>query len=152
MRGENRSFRTIFTSELFLVDSKGILPIYKLTTMTSKLIERTISRAFYFRDRYVFPNLYKQYVRCHLKFSVSALCSWTAVDKDRLKELRPESLENKRIYIDMLQTFKIICGFDDVKSNTWFNRVGSGEHRLTRLSDPLNLMSSRSRLELSHFF
>ena len=49
----------------------------------------------------------------------------------------------------MLQTFKIIIGFDDVKSNTWFNIVGSGEYRLTRLTaDPLNLMPSRSRLEL----
>ena len=34
----------------------------------------------------------------------------------------------------MLQTFKIIRGFDDVKSNTWFNIVGSGEYRLTRLT------------------
>ena len=49
----------------------------------------------------------------------------------------------------MIQTFKIIHGFDDVKSETWFNIVGSGEHRLTRLTaDPLNLMPSRSRLEL----
>ena len=41
----------------------------------------------------------------------------------------------------MLQTFKIINGFDVVESNTWFNIVGSGEHRPTRLTaDPLNLM------------
>jgi len=68
--------------------------------------------------------------------------------EDKLKELRLESLENRRIYIDILQTFKIIRGFDDVESsNTWFNIVGSDE--LTRLTaDPLNLMSSRSRLEL----
>ena len=70
--------------------------------------------------------------------------------EDKLKELRLESLENRRIYIDILQTFKIIRRFDDVESsNTWFNIVGSGEHRLTRLTaDPQNLMSSRSRLEL----
>ena len=73
--------------------------------------------------------------------------------EDKLKELRLESLEKRRIYIDMLQTFKIIHGFDDVKSDTWFNTVGSGEHRLTRLTaDPLNLMSSRSRLELELIF
>ena len=46
----------------------------------------------------------------------------------------------------MIQTFKIIHGFDDVKSETWFNIVGSGEHRLTRLTaDPLNLMRLESR-------
>ena len=139
---------------------------------TANYMLGTISRAFHFRDRHVFLNLYKQYVRCHLEFSVSAWCPWTAVDKDvlervqrravnmisglsgrnyedKLKELRLESLEKRRIHIDMLQTFKIIHGFDDVKSDTWFNTVGSGEHRLTRLTaDPLNLMPSRSRLEL----
>ena len=144
---------------------------------TANYMLGTISRAFHFRDRHVFLNLYKQYVRCHLEFSVSAWCPWTAVDKDvlervqrravnmisglsgrnyedKLKELRLESLEKRRIYIDMLQTFKIIHGFDDVKSDTWFNTVGSGEHRLTRLTaDPLNLMPSRSRLELrANFF
>jgi len=52
----------------------------------------------------------------------------------------------------MLQTFKIIHGFNDVKSETWFNTVGSGEHRLTPLTaDPLKLIPSRSRLERAHF-
>ena len=50
----------------------------------------------------------------------------------------------------MLQTFKIIRDFDDVKINS----VESDEHRLTRLTaDPLNLMPSRSRLVLrANFF
>ena len=132
----------------------------------------TISHAFHFRDRHVFLNLYKQYVRCLLEFSVSVWCPWTAADKDglervqrravnmisglsgrnyedKLKELRLESLEKRRIYIDMLQTFTIIHGYDDVRSETWFNTVRSGEHRPTRLTaDPLNLMPLRSRLEL----
>ena len=47
----------------------------------------------------------------------------------------------------MLQTFKIIHGFDDVKkSNTWFNTLGSGEHRLTSLTaDPLRRYSQYAR-------
>ena len=50
------------------------------------------------------------------------------------------TLKNRKIYIDMLQTFKIIRGFDDVKNITGFNIVGSGEQRLTRLTaHPLNL-------------
>ncbi len=53
------------------------------------------------------------------------------------------TLKNRKIYIDMLQTFKIIRGFDDVKNITGFNIVGSGEQRLTRLTaHPLNLMHS----------
>ena len=43
--------------------------------------------------------------------------------EDILKELRLESLENRKIYIDMIDTFKIIRGFD-VESNKWFNIVG----------------------------
>ena len=119
-----------------------------------------------------FSFFYKN-VRCHFEFSVSSWCPWTAVHKDvlervqrravnmisglsgrnyedKLKELRLESLKKRRIHIDMLQTFKIIRGFDDVKINT----VESDEHRLTRLTaDPLNLMPSRSRLVLrANFF
>ena len=38
-------------------------------------------------------------------------------------------------------------------SNTWLNVVGAGEHRLTCLNaDPLNLLPSRSRLELRDNF
>ena len=48
----------------------------------------------------------------------------------------------------MLQPNKIIYGFDDVSSDTWFDSVGSGEHRLTRLTaDSLNLIPSRAKLE-----
>ena len=132
----------------------------------------TISSAFHFRDRHNFLNLYKQYVRCHLEFSVSEWCpcrqKLERVQRrpinmisgltgrnyeDKLQELRLESLESRRINIDMLQTFKIICGFDDVKSNTWFNIVGLGQHRLTRLTaHPLNLMPSGSRMELRALF
>ena len=35
--------------------------------------------------------------------------------EDKLKELRLESLENRRIYIEMLQTLKIIRGFVESK-------------------------------------
>jgi len=50
-------------------------------------------------------------------------------------------------------TVQLLRFTDDVKSNTWFDIVGSGEHRLTRLTiDPLNLMPSRSRLKLKADF
>ena len=50
-------------------------------------------------------------------------------------------------------TAQLLWFSEDVKSNTWFNIVGSGQNRLTRLTaDPLNLMLSRSRLELGAIF
>ena len=56
--------------------------------------------------------------------------------------------------MDILQTYKIVQGFDDVSSDTWFNMVGAGDHKLTRLTaDTINLLPSRSRLETgSNFF
>ena len=59
---------------------------------TANYILETISRAFHFRDRYVFLNLYKQYVRCHLKFFVSAWSPWTAVDKDILERVQRRAI------------------------------------------------------------
>ena len=47
----------------------------------------------------------------------------TAEDRQGMEDPR-RSLEKRRIYIDMLHTFKIIHGFDDVRSETWFNIVG----------------------------
>ena len=44
-----------------------------------------ISRAFHFRDRFVYVNLYKKYVRCHMEFSVSAWCPWSVADKEALE-------------------------------------------------------------------
>ena len=54
----------------------------------------------------------------------------------------------------MLQTLQNVQGFDDVSSDTWFNMVGAGDHKLTLLTaDPINLIPSRSRLETrSNFF
>ncbi len=40
-----------------------------------------ISRAFHYRDRYIFVRLYKQYVQPHLEFSM--LCSLVAMDSSR---------------------------------------------------------------------
>ena len=68
----------------------------------------TISCAFHFRDWHVFLDLYKQYVRCHLEFSVSAWCPWTAADKDVLERVQCRAVNmisglSGRNYEDKLQ-------------------------------------------------
>ena len=88
-------------------------------------------RAFHYRDARVFLNLYKQYVRPHLEFSVAAWSPWTQEDietlekvkkyavkavsglrsqsyEDRLVELKLTSLHKRRCEIDMVQTYKFI--------------------------------------------
>ena len=47
-----------------------------------------VSRAFHFRDRRVFVQLYKQYVRPHLEFAVPAWSPWTIGDKDTLEKVQ----------------------------------------------------------------
>lgn len=135
-----------------------------------------ISRSFHYRDRKTFVQLYKQYVRPHLEFSVPAWSPWTVADKDmlekvqrravrmisglqgstyeeRLLELGLLSLEDRRIQYDLVQSFKIIRGFDDVSPDTWFNLVGDNPTRVTRHSnDPLNISRKNPRTEIRRNF
>ena len=136
-----------------------------------------VTRAFHFRDRTTFLKLYKQYVRPHLEFAVPAWSPWTQGDRDtiekvqrravrmvsglkagsyeeKLKELDMLSLEGRRTLYDMVQSFKIIRGFDDVKATTWFTLVGDTPHlRLTRnTSDPLNIVRQNPRTEIRRSF
>jgi hypothetical protein len=92
-----------------------------------------ISRAFLYRDRTVFMQLYKQYVRPHLEFSVQAWAPYNAADvealkkvqkkavkmvsglrsqeyADRLKELRLTTLSERRHQADMLMMYKLRHG------------------------------------------
>ena len=129
-----------------------------------------VTRAFHFRDRTTFLKLHKQYVQPHLEFAVPAWSPWTQGDKEtgvrmvsglkagsykeKLKELDMLSLEWRRTLYDMVQLFKIIRGFDDVKATTWFTRVGDTPHlRLTRnTSDPLNIVRQNPTTEIRRSF
>ena len=134
-----------------------------------------ISRAFHYRDRKTFVKLYKQYVRPHLEFAVTAWSPWTVADKEslervqrravkmisglasndyheRLAELGMETLEERRHRMDMAQVYKIVTGKDKVNSGTWFTMARDGQ-RLTRgNAHPLSLKQQRSRLEVRRNF
>ena len=143
---------------------------------TAAAVLAQLTRAFHYRDRHIFVRLYKQYVLPHLEFASVAWSPWTAIDKDtlekiqiravrlvtglkgqsyeeRLAELDMFSLEERRHQADMIQVFKIVNGHDHVDGTQWFRHV-SGELHLTRAAgDSLNLVQSRSRLDLRrHFF
>jgi len=132
-----------------------------------------ISRCFHFRDRYTFLKLYKQHVRCHLEYCSSVWSPWLQTDinllekvqiravkmisglqsdtyEGRLKELNLQSLADRRVRFDMIQTYKILRGFDNVDHKTWFSKVNNNNTRLS--SFHLNLQPSRSNHEIRRNF
>ena len=142
---------------------------------TASSVLGQITRAFHYRDRKTFVKLYKQYVRPHLEFAVTAWSPWTEADKEclekvqmkavkmisgmasndymaRLAELGLETLEERRHRMDMAQVYKIVTGKDKVNSETWFTMARDGQ-RLTRgNAHPLSLKKQRSRLEVRRNF
>ena len=141
---------------------------------TAAAVLGQISRAFHFKDRYVFVQLYKQYVRPHLEFAVQAWSPWSAADKevleavqrrmvrmvsglrsteyeDRLKELGMTTLEERRHQADMAMMFKTMRGVDGQKEE-WFTPAAAGQRRTRVADDPLNVRLAHGRLELRKNF
>ncbi len=136
-----------------------------------------------FRDKVHYIRLYKQYVRCHLEGAVQAWNPWLvqdieniegvqkrAVNKchglqgsyaDKLKSVGLTSLFDRRVRGDMLQTFKILNGIDDVDYHTWFSKV-SEVHQRTRQAvtvldngtvvDCANLVPPKAKLQIRKNF
>ena len=134
-----------------------------------------ISRAFHFRDRFVYVNLYKKYVRCHMEFSVSAWCPWSVADKEalervqrravamvsgltgttykeRLEEIGLMSLETRRIRFDMIETFKMLNSFSDVDYTNWFNLIPPTARQTRSNTDYMNLERSFARTQVRENF
>ena len=121
------------------------------------------------RNKTTFLNLYKQHVRCHLEFAVSAWCPWTVSDinllenvqkrainmisglsgtnyEEKLTELNMKTLEQRRIQLDLIQTYKIIHGVDKVNCSDFFNLVDTSRPCSTRLSScPLNIQLKKTK-------
>jgi hypothetical protein len=74
--------------------------------------------------------------------------------KERLKEIGLMTLDERRHRLDMVQTYKILTGKENVKSDTWFQLVACGAARATRLAaDPWNNRPQPARLEIrGNFF
>ena len=139
---------------------------------------RQIMRAFHYRDRTNFINLYKRYVRVHLEFSVQAWNPWNKADieiledvqiravravsglngksyTERLAELGLQSLADRRIRADMVQTHKIINNIDRVPRSHWFELINDNRTATirTRLAaDDLNIRVKPCKTELRRNF
>ena len=74
--------------------------------------------------------------------------------QEKLKELGLQTLETRRRRFDLIQTSKILKGFDCVDSSIWFETVGNEASRQTRQSAyHLNLVRRKTRTDVrSNFF
>ena len=141
-------------------------------------------RAVTYRDKVYFVKLYKQRVRCHLEFCVQAWCPWLQKDIDLLESVQKRAIRNvcglkgtydekltqlgltplveRRVRGDMLQTYKIMNGVDDVDHRTWFNpasdRTDQPTRSTSRITDEGHVTSTKNisvpqaRLELRKQF
>ena len=130
---------------------------------------------FHFRDKTTFIALYIRYVRCHLEFAGPVWSPWTKQDievlekvqkrairavsglqgsyEDKLMALGIQSLENRRIRQDMIQTFKIIHSVEDVNPTHWFQLASDHSTRETRQStDPYNILPKAAKTEIRRNF
>ena len=51
----------------------------------------------------------------------------------KVEELGIQSLEQRRVRFDLIQTYQILRGYDKVEKGTWFTLVGSDVARQTRM-------------------
>jgi len=141
---------------------------------TANAVLNQIFKAFHYRDKVTFVQLYLQYVRPHLEFASPAWSPWAQADiealervqqrfvkavsglsgrtyEERLVELGLATLKARRAEADLVQTFKILKGIDDVCSDTWFSEVQNGRETRANTGGIL-LRQPRSRLELRRNF
>ena len=71
----------------------------------------------------------------------------------KLTELNMVTLESRMEWLDMVQTFKIVKGVDDVDKDHWFTlRPEDGSHGTRATQGGLNIVGKRSRLEVRRNF
>ena len=133
-------------------------------------------RSFHYRDKLTFVALYKTYVRPHLEFAVPAWNPWLQKDilalekvqrkfvknvtglrsvtyEERLIELNMFDLATRRVYLDLVETYKIIKGITRLNREDIFELISDSQHRPTRSNDcPLNIVIKRSRLDIRRNF
>ena len=115
-------------------------------------------------------------MRPHLEFASPAWSPWHAKDIDKLEnvqrkfvrnvaglqstsyeskliELNLLSLEDRRLYLDLMEVYKIIYGHVRISRDKIFELTGDTERRHTRGTDcPKNIVIKRSNLEIRRNF
>ena len=131
-----------------------------------------MSRAFQYRDKITWVRLYKTFVRCHLEYANQSWYPYTQADKqtleavqkravmmiagldgldysDRLRALRLDTLEERRLRGDAIMTWQLLSGYTDVNPEVFFTHVDTEPSQATRhSSNKLNLNIKKFRTDL----
>ena len=163
-----------FEKDVGVLISEDLKPSLQCNAAAKKAntILGRMTRSFTYRDKVVWVRLYKIYVRPHLEYCVQAWSPWTQADikvledvqrravrmvsglssnsyEGRLAELGLSTLEERRTRGDLIQTWKILHGQDDVKESIWFNRLAANASRETRASSaPYTLAQNVANTDL----
>ena len=148
----------------------------KIASRTAMNVLFQLLRSFSYRDRKVFVKLYVTYVRPHLEFAAPCWSPWLSKDikvlervqekfiknvqglrsndyQGRLKELGMMTLESRRRYLDLTETFKILKGFSNVTRANYFTLNRDIDWRPTRGNDSeFNIVIDRCRLDVRRYF
>ena len=142
---------------------------------TAQTVLGQIMRSFHYKDKEIFVQLYKTYVRPHLEFAVQAWSPWTAADREvlekvqkkalrqvtglrgdtyeeRLRELGMTTLEERRHRADMVMTHRILTKQEGGNASEWFNMASESERVTRTASDPLNVRIRHGRLDIRKNF
>ena len=142
--------------DLGIIINSSCTPSRQVSTaaMKGNQVLGQLLRAFTYRDRCTFIRLYQQYVRPHLEYCVQAWSPWLQQDIDllenvqrravravsgltgtyeeKLKQLNMTTLKERRIRGDMIETYKIVQGIEDVEVSTFFSISSSNHNHATR--------------------
>ena len=134
-----------------------------------------MSKAFHYRDKLVWLQLYKTFVRPHLEFAIQAWSPWLKGDievlekvqkravgmviglrgktyEEKLREVGMYSLYDRRIRGDMIQVWKVLQG-NCILDASMLELADTQHQRNTRhTSKKLNLARIPSRLDVRRNF
>lgn len=133
---------------------------------------RLIKRHFFRPDIATFRILYNSFIRPHLEYSIQAWSPYLRKDinvlekvqrratklvnglkhvpyEERLKRIGLTTLEKRRVRGDLIETYKILTGKENVDSSKFFV-LNHGSHNLR--GHRFKLYKSRSRLNTRKFF
>ena len=143
---------------------------------TARSVLYRLLKTFHYRDKNFFVSLYKTYVRPHMEFASPVWNPWLRRDidvlervqekfvrnisglqaktyEDRLIEIELLSLSDRRIYLDLIEVFKILKGYVNLNYRDLFTTINDANRRSTRMTDcPYNIVGTRCNLDVRKNF